>query len=125
MEKLLQKREVTFSDDVLAAVDVVFILLKVTANVSRLVLPRNFFFVWTKRKVIIKANIFRRNENKISNRARVIEEKRFINKVNKRQGVLIPRRRELSSCEFFAATALSGRSIFTSATLQSRVGTFS
>ena len=42
-------------------------------------------------------------------------------KLISRQSVIILRRRELP-CEFFVATALSGRSIFTSATLQSRVG---
>ena len=44
--------------------------LKVTANLPGLILP--------KRKVIIKANVFRKNENKISNRARVIEKKTFL-----------------------------------------------
>ena len=48
---------------------------KVTANVQGLVLLQKIFL--TKRKIIIKANIFRKNEHKISNRARVIEKKRF------------------------------------------------
>ena len=50
-------------------------VIKVTANLPGLILPPNFFL--PKRKVIIKANVFRKNENKISNRARVIEKKTF------------------------------------------------
>ena len=50
---------------------------KVNANVPGLVLPPKIFL--PKRKVIIKANIFPKNENETSSRAPVIEKKRSMN----------------------------------------------